>query len=127
MQLEATVQRLVQQLEEVSELRDKEALELATLKREVRLRGLGDSLASASASASASGSASGHSSGHSDSPQLPGELLYSYSGWDFPASQRGADNVGVYSSQCSALEERIVCLSFTLFHSSSSQSSVWLQ
>lgn len=73
-QLESTVQRLLQQLEEVAETRDKEALELATLRRELRLRDLrgpGDS-GPGSASGSASGSAPG--SGHSDSPQLPGKV-----------------------------------------------------
>ncbi|XP_052122352.1 thyroid receptor-interacting protein 11 isoform X2 [Frankliniella occidentalis] len=59
-QLESTVQRLLQQLEEVAEARDKESLELATLRRELRLRGQGDS-----------GPGSGSGSRHGDSPQLP--------------------------------------------------------
>ncbi|KAK3913989.1 Thyroid receptor-interacting protein 11 [Frankliniella fusca] len=78
-QLESTVQRLLQQLEEVAEVRDKESLEVATLRRELRelrLRGQGDS-------GSASGSGSG--SRHGDSPQLP----------DDASVLAGADGTGI--------------------------------
>lgn len=75
-QLESTVQRLLQQLEEVSEARDKEALELATLRRELRLRGhhAGHHPAGGADSGpgSRSGSGSGPGSGNGDSPQ-PGK------------------------------------------------------